>query len=67
MIVRACRLLQEFKYRITGVAVLDIVEGALDTLSYVSRDALTSRKMCLRALIQSAMLRRPSLTVPILS
>lgn len=29
MIVRACPQLQELKYRITGVAVLDIVEGAL--------------------------------------
>lgn len=30
VIVRACPLLQELKYRITGVAVLDIVEGALN-------------------------------------
>ena len=34
--MRACPLLQELKYRITGVAVLDIVEGALNsTCDYV--------------------------------
>ena len=35
MIVRACPLLQERKYRITGVSVLDVVEG-----KYNNYDAL---------------------------
>ena len=44
MIVRACPLLQERKYRITGVSVLDVVEGKYnnyDTLSvYKGREPI---------------------------
>lgn len=36
MIVRACPLLQERKFKITGVAVIDVVEGQICTPLAVS-------------------------------
>lgn len=39
VIVRACPLLQERKFRITGVTVLDVVEGMAYSL-YASFDTL---------------------------
>lgn len=45
VLVRACPMLQENKYRITGVAVLDVVEG-MQTESDMHHAISHSRENC---------------------
>lgn len=46
--VRACPILQEKRYKVAGVAVLDVVEGSLFHSGY-EEDLKYSSRLCIRS------------------